>query len=74
MDKDQPRPSDPRHLENLPDVCDLGQVANYLGIGRSTAYGLVRQRRLRAVRVGRRILVPKSSLVALLAPREAPRK
>jgi excisionase family DNA binding protein len=53
---------------DLPDVLDVRTLAGYLGIGRSTAYALVRDRRVRTVRIGRRILIPKSSLVALLAP------
>lgn len=55
-------------FEDLPDVLDVNEVAAYLRVGRSTAYALVRSHRLRAVRIGRRIVVPKSSLAALLAP------
>jgi excisionase family DNA binding protein len=57
-------------FEDLPDVLDVNLVAAYLHVGRSTAYALVRSRRLRAVRIGRRIVIPKSSLAALLAPPE----
>lgn len=48
--------------ENLPlflTVCEAGKV---LRVGRSTAYELVRSGRLRSVRVGKQIRVPKQAL------------
>lgn len=44
----------------------VAETARLLGIGRNVAYGLVREGRLRAVRIGRRILVPVSAVRELL--------
>jgi excisionase family DNA binding protein len=39
-------------------------AARELGLGRDMTYQLVREGRLRSVRVGRRVLVPRSELAA----------
>lgn len=46
---------------NVPDA------AAYLGISRSLAYELVRQHKLPAVRLGKRWLIPRTSLDLMLA-------
>ena len=46
----------------LPLFLTVPQVAAVLGIGRNTAYSLVRSGQLRSVRVGRQIRVPKDAL------------
>lgn len=43
-------------------VVTVPEAARLLRIGRNTAYGLVRDGQLRAVRVGRRVLVPRKAL------------
>lgn len=45
----------------------VAQVAEVLGIGRNAAYQLVREGRIRSLRVGSRILVPRTALLAFLA-------
>jgi excisionase family DNA binding protein len=47
-------------------------AARQLGIGRDTAYALARQGRLRSVRIGNRILIPRDELAAFV-DREAAR-
>jgi excisionase family DNA binding protein len=42
-------------------------AAPILGIGRDAVYELVREGRLRAVRLGRKILIPVSELEAFVA-------
>ena len=37
-----------------------------LGIGRNTAYELVRSGRLRSIRVGRQVRIPKNALIEFL--------
>lgn len=44
-------------------LISIRDAAKRLGIGRDATYGLVREGRLPSVRVGRRLLVPASSLV-----------
>ena len=53
-----------------PLLLGVKDAARVLGLGRDTAYQLVREGRLRAVRVGRRVLVPRAELEAFIA-REA---
>jgi len=43
------------------------EAARLLGIGRGLAYELVRQGKLPALRLGRRLLVPRVALMRLLA-------
>ena len=50
------------------------EAADRLGVGKSTLYDLIRSRRLRTVRIGRRRLVPPEALaetIALLLEEEA---
>ena len=53
-------------LESAPDVLTVEEVAMLLRIGRNGAYEMVRTGAIRSVKLGRRILVPKAALVALL--------
>jgi excisionase family DNA binding protein len=45
-----------------PLLLSVREAARALGIGRDTAYELVKEGRLRAVRIGRRLLVPQAEL------------
>jgi excisionase family DNA binding protein len=47
-------------------VYTVGEAAALLGLGRSTAYDLVARGELRAVRLGRRLFVPRPVLAELL--------
>lgn len=44
----------------------VSEAARVLGISRSSAYECVRRGELRAVRLGRRLVVPRSAVTALL--------
>ncbi len=44
------------------------EAAEMLGISRTFAYEAVRRGELPAIRIGRRLLVPRAALVRLLAP------
>lgn len=44
----------------------VSEAAMVLGISRSSAYECVRRGELRAVRLGRRLVVPRSAVTALL--------
>lgn len=47
----------------------IGEAASLLGIGRSTAYELVLRSELEATRIGRRLLISRTVLEALLGER-----
>jgi excisionase family DNA binding protein len=55
----------PPCLDELPDVLEIEEVAAVLRIAKSTAYQLVRDRRL-GLRFGRRVVVPKARLMAFI--------
>jgi excisionase family DNA binding protein len=55
-------------LASLPPTVDLVTAARMLGVGRTTAYGLVRDGRwpTPVIHAGRKIRIPSASLTALL--------
>ncbi|MGC3861226.1 helix-turn-helix domain-containing protein [Micromonospora chersina] len=44
----------------------MDEASRLLNVGRSTAYDLIRTGRLRSIKIGRRRLVPRDALEALL--------
>ncbi len=62
-----------RNLEDLPAVLSVEDLAAALRISRSGAYNLARSQGFPAIRIGRRIVVPKRQLLAWLE-REAERQ
>src|SRR5437773_447284 len=53
-------------LVDSPDVLTIVEASKLLRLGRNLTYSLVREGRLRTVRVGRRLLVPRAAVEALL--------
>ena len=47
-------------FNEYPDIMSVEQLAKALGIGRNSAYALVRSRTIGSKRVGRKIIVPKA--------------
>lgn len=47
-------------------MVSVREAAQLLGVGRDSTYQMVREGRLRAVRVGRKVLVPRSELAAFV--------
>ena len=45
----------------------VDELAQKLGIGRNTAYGLINDGAIRSVKVGRKRLIPRQALVEFLA-------
>ena len=52
-----------------PEVMDIKALANYLGMGRSKIYGLIRQKRIPASRIGRQYRFSKDLVDAWLKER-----
>lgn len=50
-------------FKEYPDILSVHQVAEALGIGVNTAYGLVHTNVIGSIRIGRKIIVPKTCLV-----------
>ncbi len=55
-----------RSLDDLPVALRVEELMPILGIGRNTAYELVRSGRLRSIRVGRQIRIPKAEVLRFL--------
>lgn len=53
-------------LDTAPDVLNVVEAARLLRISRNGTYELIRGGILKSVRIGRRNLVPKAALLALL--------
>ncbi len=53
-------------LQDAPDVLTVEEVAQILRVGRNHAYELVRTGVIASVKLGRRLIVPKATVVALL--------
>ena len=54
------------HYDQLPLVLSVDELTKILGIGRNTAYDLIRCGRIRSVRIGHKIKIPKDSLLEFL--------
>ena len=57
-------------LDDLPVTLRVEELMPVLGIGRNTAYALVRSGKLRSIRVGRQVCIPKNALIEFLGGRE----
>lgn len=50
-------------FQNYPDVITTEQVAEMIGVCKSTIYNLLKTQRLRHVRVGRKYVIPKQAVI-----------
>mgnify|MGYP002727107384 CR=1 FL=1 len=57
-------------LHELPVTLRVEDLMPLLGIGRNTAYELIRSRQIRSVRIGRQIRIPRDALLEFLDGRE----
>ena len=54
------------HYDQLPLILSVDELTKILGIGRNTSYDLIRCGRIRSVRIGHKIRIPKDSLLEFL--------
>ncbi len=47
-------------LEHCPDVLGIADLQSLLGIGRSKAYRLIRENKIKHIRIGKSIRIPKA--------------
>jgi len=52
----------PKSYSELPDIVTVDEASAFLRVGRSLIYEQISQRAIRSIRIGRRILIPKSAL------------
>ena len=56
-------------FDELPLALRVEDLMPILGIGRNTAYELVRCEKIRSIRIGRQLRIPKDALVEYLSGR-----
>lgn len=59
-----------KEIEDLPLVLTVSDVSKVLGVGKNTAYDLIRSGAIKSVRVGRQIRVPKSAFLEFLGKKD----
>lgn len=52
--------------QELPAIMDVPQLGTFLGIGRNTAYALVRSGQIQPLRIGRQIRIPRHAVLSYL--------
>ena len=57
----------PTSYSDLPLALRVEELMPVLGIGRNTAYELVRSGQIRSIRVGRQLRIPKEALLEFLS-------
>ena len=55
-----------RSFDELPLTLRVEELMPILGIGRNTAYELVRSGQIRSVKIGRQLRIPKQALIDYL--------
>ena len=56
-------------FDELPLTLRVEDLMSILGIGRNTAYELVRSGKIRSIRIGRQLRIPKDAIQDYLAQR-----
>lgn len=56
----------PTSFEDLPLTLRVEELMPILGIGRNTAYELIRSGQIRSIRVGRQLRIPKGAVLDFL--------
>ena len=51
---------------NYPDVVSIDDLKKMLHIGRNTAYKLLNENKIKAIRIGKKYIIPKSSVISFL--------
>ena len=54
------------HFDQLPLILSVDELTKILGIGKNTAYDLIRCGRIRSVRIGHKIRISKEALIEFL--------
>ena len=52
--------------DEIPPVLDVPSLAIFLGVGRNTAYDLVRSNQIKSLRIGRKIRIPRHAVLSYL--------
>lgn len=55
-----------KNLIDYPDVLSVEDLQNILRIGRSAAYSLLRENKIKTLKIGNRYIIPKKSVIEFL--------
>lgn len=53
-------------FEEIPAILSVPELAEFLGIGRASAYNLVRSDQIKVLHIGKQIRIPRHSLLQYL--------
>ena len=53
-------------FEEIPPILTIPEVAQFLGIGRSNAYALVRSGQIEVLKIGKQFKVPRHALLRFI--------
>lgn len=51
-------------FESYPDILNVAEVKNALGIGKNAVYTLIKNNQIKAIKIGNTYRVPKTNLIA----------
>ena len=55
-----------KDYEDLPTILTVEDLMSFLGIGKNSAYNLVRSGRIKSIRIGRQIRISKEAAIAFV--------
>ena len=53
-------------FKNYPDVVTVEDLQNMLHIGRNTAYGILKDGAIKTIKVGKKYIIPKQSVIEFI--------
>jgi len=53
-------------FRDYPDVVTVEQLCEMLHIGRNSAYTLIKEKKIRHIRIGKKIKIPKSMIIEFI--------
>lgn len=51
-------------FDEFPDILTVSDIQQALGIGRNTAYKLLKEKQIKSIRIGNKYKIPKRCLIA----------
>ena len=58
--------TDKEMFPNYPEIVSVNDIMNMLHIGRGTAYSLLRNNQIKHIRIGKKYVIPKNSVIGFL--------
>ena len=55
-----------KDYEDLPAILSVEDLMSFLGIGKNSAYNLVRSGQIKSIRIGRQIRITRESVIAFV--------